>query len=80
MHPEVFAAAITMSNANPIMVTVPTYFFSTADEGDCTEKVKDLQAKGSNILKYKYCADQPHGGDAIECTPELLKEFFSYTK
>ena len=56
------------------------YFFSTADEGDCTEKVQELQAEGANIVKYKYCADQKHGGDAIECTPELLKEFFSYKK
>jgi hypothetical protein len=41
--------------------------------------VDELVKQGINI-KYKYCPDQKHGGDAIECTPELLKEFFSHTK
>ena len=79
-HPEVFAAAISMSNANPVSVEVPTYFFSTSGEGDCTERVKELQTAGANIVKYQYYSDQQHGGDAIACTPELLKEFFSHIK
>ena len=79
MHPDVFAAAISMSCSSPRSVSIPVYFFSTADEGDCTTRVDELVKQGVNI-KYKYCADQKHGGDAIECTPELLKEFFSHTK
>mgnify|MGYP003310779406 CR=1 FL=1 len=79
MHPEVFAAGISMSCAQPRIVNIPMYFFSTGDEGDCTEAVAKLVEQGADI-KYKYCADQVHGGDAIECTPELLKEFFSHTK
>ena len=79
MHPDVFAAAISMSCSSPRPVSIPVYFFSTASEGDCTARVDELVEQGINI-KYKYCPDQKHGGDAIECTPELLKEFFSHTK
>ena len=79
MHPDVFAAAISMSCSSPRPVNIPVYFFSTASEGDCTTQVAELVKQGVNI-KYKYCPDQKHGGDAIECTPELLKEFFSHTK
>ena len=79
MHPDVFAAAISMSCSSPRPVEIPVYFFSTASEGDCTARVDELVKQGINI-KYKYCPDQKHGGDAIECTPELLKEFFSHTK
>lgn len=79
LHPETFAAAIAMSCAQSREVKIPMYFFSTADEGDCTEDVAMLIEQGVNI-KYKYCPEQKHGGDAIECTPELLKEFFAHTK
>ena len=79
MHPDVFAAAISMSCSSPRPVSIPVYFFSTASEGDCTARVDELVKQGVDI-KYKYCPDQKHGGDAIECTPELLKEFFAHTK
>lgn len=78
-HPEMFAAAISMSCASPRRVNIPMYFFSTSSEGDCTKQIDSLAQEGVNV-KYKYCPDQKHGGDAIECTPELLKEFFSHTK
>ena len=79
MHPDAFAAAISMSCSSPRPVNIPVYFFSTASEVDCTTQVAELVKQGVNI-KYKYCPGQKHGGDAIECTPELLKEFFSHTK
>lgn len=78
-HPEMFAAAISMSCSSPRKVDIPIYFFNTRSEKDCTEKVKALVEQGVNV-KYKYCPQYKHGGDAAECTPELLKEFFSITK
>lgn len=79
LHPETFAAAIAMSCAQPRKVYIPMYFFGTKDEKDCTEEVNKLIEQGVNV-KYKYCSEVEHGGDAAECTPELLKEFFSHTK
>ena len=78
-HPEMFAAAISMSCSSPRKVDIPVYFFNTKSERDCTAKVEELVKQGVNV-KYKYCPHYKHGGDAAECTPELLKEFFSHTK
>lgn len=78
-HPETFAAAIAMSCSEPRKVDIPIYFFGTKDERDCTEEIATLVEQGVNV-KYKYCPEYKHGGDAAECTPELLQEFFSYTK
>lgn len=78
-HPEMFAAAISMSCSSPRKVDIPIYFFNTRSERDCTEKVNELVKQGVNV-KYKYCPQYKHGGDAAECTSELLKEFFSITK
>lgn len=78
-HPEMFAAAISMSCSSPRKVDIPIYFFNTRSEKDCTAKVEELVKQGVNV-KYKYCPQYKHGGDAAECTPELLKEFFSHTK
>ena len=77
-HPEVFAAAISMSCSEPQMTTVPTYFFNTSDEDDCTQLVARLKKEGANILDYQYCPQYQHGGDAALCTDELLSKFFSY--
>lgn len=78
-HPEMFAAAIAMSCSEPRKVDIPIYFFGTSDETDCSEEIARLIEQGVNV-KYKYCPEYKHGGDAAECTPELLQEFFSYTK
>ena len=78
-HPEMFAAAISMSCSSPRKVDIPIYFFNTRSEKDCTDKVKELKKKGVKV-NYKYCPQYKHGGDAAECTPELLKEFFSIKK
>lgn len=77
-HPEVFAAAISMSCDEAQMTTVPTYFYNTADENDCTALVTQLKQQGSNILEYRYCSDYRHGGDAALCTDEMLTRFFSW--
>lgn len=79
-HPEMFAAAISMSCSEPQMTSVPTYFYNTADEKDCTQQVADLKRKGANILDYRHCPQLRHGGDATLCTDELLTEFFSHKK
>lgn len=76
-HPEVWAAAIAMSCSEPQMTTVPTWFFNTRDESDCKQLVDNLKKRGSNIVKYEHFPQYPHGGDAAECTPELLDKFFS---
>ena len=78
-HPEMFAAAIAMSCSEPRKVDIPIYFFGTIDETDRSEEIARLIEQGVNV-KYKYCPEYKHGGDAAECTPELLQEFFSYTK
>lgn len=78
-HPEMFAAAIAMSCSEPRKVDIPIYFFGTSDETDRSEEIARLIEQGVNV-KYKYCPEYKHGGDAAECTPELLQEFFSYTK
>ena len=78
-HPEVFAAAISMSCSEPQMTSVPTYFFNTADEDDCTLLVDKLRRNGANILDYRYCPHYRHGGDAALCTDELLSKYFSFT-
>lgn len=79
-HPEVFAAAISMSCSEPRFTTVPTYFFNTGDEDDCTERVEELRQQGANILEYVYCPQFRHGGDAALCNDTLLQEFFSHRK
>ena len=79
-HPEVFAAAIFMSCDHPLMTSVPTYFYNTADEADCTQLAGDLKKKGANILDYRHCPQFRHGGDAALCTDSLLTVFFSHTK
>ncbi len=78
-HPEMFAAAISMSCSSPRKVDIPVYFFNTKSEIDCTNEVEELIKQGVKV-KYKYCPQYKHGGDAAECTPELLKEFFSQKK
>ena len=78
-HPEMFAAAISMSCSSPRKVDIPVYFFNTRSERDCTAKVEELVKQGVKV-KYKYCPQYKHGGDAEECTPALLKEFFSHKK
>lgn len=78
-HPEMFAAAIAMSCSEPRKVDIPIYFFGTSDETDRSEEIARLIEQGVNA-KYKYCPEYKHGGDAAECTPKLLQEFFSYTK
>ena len=79
-HGDVFAAAISMSCSEPRVTQVPTYFFNTADESDCTMKVAELRLQGANILVYEYCSEYEHGGDAARCTDQLLNEFFSHVK
>ena len=79
-HPEMFAAAISMSCEEPRMVSIPVYFFSTAAEGDCSEQVAVLQAQGATIVEYEYCREMGHGGDAARCTPQLLDRFFAHRK
>ena len=75
---DVFAAAISMSCEEPRMSLMPVYYFSTASEGDCTATVDSLKAQGCNV-RYKYCPQYRHGGDAAECTDALLNHFFSNT-
>ena len=77
-HPEVFAAAISMSCSEPQKTSVPTYFFNTSDEDDCTQLVTQLKKEGANILDYQYCSQYRHGGDAALCTDAMLSEFFSH--
>jgi len=78
-HPDVFAAAIAMSCGGPRMTTVPTFFFNTNDEPDCTAQSRAMQARGSNILQYtRY--DGSHGDDAALCTDQLLARFFGFTR
>ena len=77
-HPDVFAAAISMSCSEPQMTKVPTYFFNTSSEVDCTQLVDRLKNDGANIIDYQYCQQYRHGGDAAMCTDKLLSEFFSH--
>ncbi|MBQ0024580.1 MAG: prolyl oligopeptidase family serine peptidase [Bacteroidales bacterium] len=79
-HGEMFAAAIAQSCGRPRMTAVPTYFFNTASEHDCTAEVDSVLSLGSNILLYKYCSECGHGGDAAECTEAFLDDFFSHVK
>lgn len=79
-HPEMFAAAISMSCSEPQMVSIPVYFYGTTSESDCTARVKELQAQGATIVEYEYCKEFTHGGDAARCTTELLNRFFSHRK
>lgn len=77
-HPDVFAAAISMSCSEPQMTRVPTYFFNTSSETDCTQLVAKLKQQGANIIRYEYCPQYSHGGDAALCTAEMLEEFFTH--
>lgn len=77
-NPDVFAAAISMSCSEPQMTTVPTYFFNTSSETDCTQLVAKLKQQGANIIRYEYCPQYSHGGDAALCTAEMLEEFFTH--
>lgn len=79
-HPELFAAAISLSCSEPRVTRVPIYFFNTASETDCTQLVNKLKQQGSNILRYQYCPQFKHGGDAAMCDKELLDEFFSHKR
>lgn len=79
-HPDVFAAAISMSCSSPVHVDIPVFFYNTSDETDCRSRVDSLVAKGSKIVAYRYCPEYKHGGDAAECTDSVLKKFFNYTK
>lgn len=79
-HPEVFAAAIVLSCSEPRITSVPIYFFNTAAETDCTQLVNSLKQQGSNILRYQYCSQYEHGGDAAMCDEKLLNEFFSHKR
>lgn len=79
-HPEVFAAAISMSCSEPRMVSIPVYFFGTASESDCTAEVARLQGEGATIVRYEYCKEFRHGGDAARCDTTLLAEFFGISK
>lgn len=65
----------------PILDTLPSlfFFFNTKAENDCSAAVNDLNSRGCNI-KYKYCPEYAHGQDCIECTDELLDEFYSFRK
>ena len=77
-HPKLFAAAISLSCSEPRVTSVPTYFFNTSRETDCTQLVETLKQQGSNIIRYQYCPQFKHGEDAAMCDKELLDEFFSY--
>lgn len=79
-HEDIFAAAMPMSCERPRKCTIPVYFFNTSDEEDCTAAVDSLRAEGYTNISYKRCYDQPHGGDATECTVELLDRYFSHTR
>lgn len=78
-HPEVFAAAISMSCSEPRMVSIPVYFFGTASEMDCSQRVEELRREGATIARYEYCKEFRHGGDAARCDDALLTEFFGHT-
>lgn len=71
-----FAAAMPMSCDRPRKSTIPVFFFNTKREGNCSNEVEKLNDNGSNI-HYKHCPQYTHGGDAAECTVDLLDEFFS---
>lgn len=77
-HPEVFAVAMAQSCGRPRETKIPVFFFNTSSEHDCTAEVEKLASR--NLITYKYCADQKHGGDSAECTEEFLDKYFSYHK
>lgn len=79
-HPDMFAAAISMSCSEPCEVSIPVYFYNTADETDCTDRVKQLKAQGATIIEYRYCPQYKHGGDAALCDKQLLDRFFGHVK
>ena len=78
-HPDVFAAAIAMSCTDVKETSIPVFFFNTSDEPDSTEAVEALTRKGCPI-RYRHCPEYTHGGDAAECTDELLRTFFGYSR
>ncbi len=79
-HEEIFAAAMPMSCERPRPCSIPVYFYNTSDEDDCTALMDSLRAAGYTNISYKRCWDQPHGGDAAECTVEMLDKFFGHRK
>ena len=79
-HEEIFAAAMPMSCERPRPCSIPVYFYNTSDEDDCTAVMDSLRAAGYTNISYKRCWDQPHGGDAAECTVEMLDKFFGHRK
>lgn len=79
-HPERFAAAISLSCAEPRKSTVPVYFFNTGAEQDCQSEVDRIKSEGGKILIYKHCPELGHGKDEVKCTEKLLKEFFDHKK
>lgn len=79
-HPDMFAAAISMSCSEPRVVSIPVYFFNTGDETDCTERVKELKTQGATLMEYRYCPNYDHGGDAALCDNDLLDRFFAHVK
>ncbi len=78
-HPDVFAAVIAMSCTDLKETAIPVFFFNTSDEPDCTAEVEALTRKGCPI-RYRHCPEYSHGGDAAECTDELLRTYFGYSK
>ena len=79
-HPDVFAAGIALSSSRyQENTTIPVWWFTTADEADCTEKAKQLKASGIQV-EYKHCGDAKHGGDQREITDELMDKLLSIKK
>ena len=78
-HPDIFAAAIAMSCEGPRMTSVPTFFFNTNAEPDCSAQAQAMQQRGSNIICYQRY-DGDHGDDAALCDEALLTRYFGFTK
>ena len=77
--PDLFAAVMPMSCGLCYKLDVPVYWHSTRSEGDYTDRVKTLNAKGANI-HYRYHGDVGHGIDCNRIDDALLDDFFSNRK
>ena len=79
-HPDVFAAGIALSSSRyQEGTTIPVWWFTTADEADCTEQARQMKESGIQV-EYKHCPDAKHGGDQREITDDLMNQLLSIVK
>lgn len=76
---DIFAAAISLSNASAKPATIPVYWQTTDGEGDRTAVANQLNADGGKVI-YQHNPGYWHAKDEWNMTMEYLGSVFSNHK